>query len=150
MTTLAVTSVNSLFCQASTCLRIGSNFSLHSINTNRKAVDERERLRIFRQDRREHACNNLSPSSACPEVPGSAWSKSHSEDSRSRGDAMPRLTKRQDGRLQCETDTRELRPSKLKLELIARSRFSTCKSVHSCRRLLKFYMRWAWKTPLPV
>src|ERR1700733_4873846 len=139
MTTLAVTSVNSLFCQASTCLRIGSNFSLHSINTNRKAVDERER-----------ACNNLSPSSACPEVPGSAWSKSHSEDSRSRGDAMPRLTKRQDGRLQCETDTGELRPSKLKLELIARSRFSTCKSVHSCRRLLKFYMRWAWKTPLPV
>src|SRR5208337_2487721 len=29
--------------------------SLHSVNTNRDAVDQRERLRVFRENRREHA-----------------------------------------------------------------------------------------------
>src|SRR5712692_2627493 len=34
--------------------------SLHSININRNAVDERERLRVFREHRREHAWDNAS------------------------------------------------------------------------------------------
>ena len=33
---------------------------LHSIDSNRNAVDERERLRVFCEDGREHACDNVS------------------------------------------------------------------------------------------
>jgi hypothetical protein len=54
MITLAVRSVNSLFCHASTCLRIGSTFRCISINTARDAVDERERLRAFREHGSKH------------------------------------------------------------------------------------------------
>jgi hypothetical protein len=35
---------------------------LHPVHTNRDAVDERERLRVFRQDWREHASDNVSKS----------------------------------------------------------------------------------------
>ena len=58
--TLVVTSVSSLFCQASTCFRIGSKFPLDSIKCNRDAVDERERFRVFREHRSEHAGDNVS------------------------------------------------------------------------------------------
>src|SRR6266481_1890510 len=34
--------------------------SLHSINTHRYAIHERERLRVFGQDRRKHARDNVS------------------------------------------------------------------------------------------
>jgi hypothetical protein len=34
--------------------------SLHSVNTNRDAVDQRERLRVFCEHWRKHACNNVS------------------------------------------------------------------------------------------
>jgi hypothetical protein len=54
MTTLAVTSVGSLLCQVSTCLRMGS-VSLHPIHTDSDAVDQRKRLRMFREHWREHA-----------------------------------------------------------------------------------------------
>ena len=54
MTTFAVTSVSSLFCQSSTCFRIGSK--LHSVNANGDAVDHRERLLVFREHRREVSC----------------------------------------------------------------------------------------------
>ena len=33
--------------------------SLHSINANRDAVDERERLRVFREHGGKHACDNV-------------------------------------------------------------------------------------------
>jgi len=59
MTTLAVTSVNSNFCQNSTCLRIGSRFRCIPIHTDRDAVDERERLRVFGKHWSEHAWDNI-------------------------------------------------------------------------------------------
>src|SRR5216684_8778687 len=43
MTTLAVTSVNSLLCQASTCLRIGSKFRcIRSTPTERQSMSEND------------------------------------------------------------------------------------------------------------
>jgi len=44
MTTLALTWVNSHFCQAATCFRIGSKFRCILGNFNRNEVDERERV----------------------------------------------------------------------------------------------------------
>jgi hypothetical protein len=36
--------------------------ALHPIDTRRDAVNQRERLRVFCQHRREHTCNNVSNS----------------------------------------------------------------------------------------
>jgi len=49
MTTLAVTSVSSLLCPRFPLLSHRLEVPLHSINANRDAVDERERLRMFRE-----------------------------------------------------------------------------------------------------
>ncbi len=38
----------------------GFEVSLHSIDAHRDAVDERERLRVFREHRSKHACDNVS------------------------------------------------------------------------------------------
>src|SRR5713226_6514786 len=38
--------------------------SLHSVNTNRKGVDERERLRVFREHRSEHTRDNVTESNS--------------------------------------------------------------------------------------
>jgi hypothetical protein len=114
-----VTSVSSNLCHASTCLRIGSKFRcMRSTPTAMQSMSENDFECLARTG--VNTPETISPSSACCEVHGSTSSKSHSEDSRSRGDAMPRLTKRQDSRLQCETDTRELLPSKFSAgELVA-------------------------------
>ena len=45
----------------------GLEDSLHSIHTDRDAVDERERLRVFREHRGEHAWDNVSKSLVSPD-----------------------------------------------------------------------------------
>ena len=50
-----MTFLSSLLYQAFHLLSHRLKVSLHPINTNRKGVDERERLRVFREHRREHA-----------------------------------------------------------------------------------------------
>src|SRR5216684_1034838 len=59
MTTLAVTSANSLLCQPSTCFRIGSKFRCIRSTPIENAVDERERLRVFREHRGKVAWDNV-------------------------------------------------------------------------------------------
>lgn len=60
MTTLAVASVNSLFCHASTCFRVGSKFRcLRSTPTERQSMSEND-FRVFREHRCQHACDNVS------------------------------------------------------------------------------------------
>ena len=54
MTTLAVTSVSSLRCHISHLFSHGLEVTLHSVDGNRDAVDEGERLRVFCQYRREY------------------------------------------------------------------------------------------------
>ena len=39
---------------------LGLEVSLHSVDSNRDAIDERERLRVLREHRGEHACENIS------------------------------------------------------------------------------------------
>ena len=58
--TLAVTSVSSLFCPSFYLLSHWLEVSLHSINSKRDAVDRRERFRVFREHRSEHAGDNVS------------------------------------------------------------------------------------------
>lgn len=65
--TFALTSLSSLFCQAFTCLRIGREIPLHSVDANRDAIDQRKRLRLFCEYRGEHARDNVSHS-RCSEV----------------------------------------------------------------------------------
>src|SRR5258708_15942435 len=48
------------------CLHLlshGLKASLHSVDTNRNAVNERERLRVFREHRGKHAGDNVTKSS---------------------------------------------------------------------------------------
>src|SRR5260370_26208738 len=73
MTTFAVTSVNSLCCQVSTCLRIWLEVALHPVNANRNAVHERERLRVFREHGGEHAWDNASRIDVAPHHTGSSY-----------------------------------------------------------------------------
>ena len=59
MTTFAVTSVSSLLCQVSTCLRIGSKFRyLRSTPTEMQSM--RERLRVLREHGGEGTSDNVS------------------------------------------------------------------------------------------
>ena len=60
MIILAVTWVSSLRCHAATCFRHGFKVALHSIDSNRDTVDKRERLRVFGQNWRKHAGDNVS------------------------------------------------------------------------------------------
>src|SRR5216683_3329779 len=47
--------------------------SLHSVDTNRNAVNERERLRVFREHRGKHAWNNASELTWSPHRTGSIY-----------------------------------------------------------------------------
>jgi len=65
MTTLAVTSVSSLRCQAYHLLSHRLRVPLHAVDSNRDAVDQRERLRVFRKLSGKHACDSVSELGGC-------------------------------------------------------------------------------------